>query len=50
MTEPPCRASPPQNPAHRRDPDQEKVDRVIRAMMTMTKFDIAGLDRAYADA
>jgi predicted 3-demethylubiquinone-9 3-methyltransferase (glyoxalase superfamily) len=33
-----------------RDPDQEKVDRVLRAMMTMTKFDVAELDRAYANA
>ena len=32
------------------DPDQEKVARVIRAMMTMTKFDIAEIERAYADA
>jgi predicted 3-demethylubiquinone-9 3-methyltransferase (glyoxalase superfamily) len=32
------------------DPDQQKVDRVIRAMMTMTKFDIAEISRAYADA
>ncbi len=32
------------------DPDQEKVARVIRAMMTMTKFDVAGIQTAYADA
>jgi predicted 3-demethylubiquinone-9 3-methyltransferase (glyoxalase superfamily) len=32
------------------DPDQEKVARVMRAMMTMTKLDIAELERAYADA
>jgi predicted 3-demethylubiquinone-9 3-methyltransferase (glyoxalase superfamily) len=32
------------------DPDQEKVARVIRAMMTMTKFDVAGLEAAYAEA
>jgi predicted 3-demethylubiquinone-9 3-methyltransferase (glyoxalase superfamily) len=32
------------------DPDQEKVARVMRAMMTMTKFDIAELEKAYADA
>jgi predicted 3-demethylubiquinone-9 3-methyltransferase (glyoxalase superfamily) len=29
------------------DPDQAKVARVISAMMTMTKFDIAALERAY---
>ena len=32
------------------DPDQAKVARVMRAMMTMTKFDIAEIERAYADA
>jgi predicted 3-demethylubiquinone-9 3-methyltransferase (glyoxalase superfamily) len=32
------------------DPDQAKVARVMAAMMTMTKFDIAELNRAYADA
>jgi predicted 3-demethylubiquinone-9 3-methyltransferase (glyoxalase superfamily) len=32
------------------DPDQAKVARVMQAMMTMTKFDIAELNRAYADA
>jgi predicted 3-demethylubiquinone-9 3-methyltransferase (glyoxalase superfamily) len=32
------------------DPDQAKVARVMAAMMTMTKFDIAGLQRAYAGA
>jgi predicted 3-demethylubiquinone-9 3-methyltransferase (glyoxalase superfamily) len=32
------------------DPDQAKVARVMAAMMTMTKFDIAELERAYADA
>ena len=32
------------------DPDPDKVDRVMRAMMTMTKFDIAELEKAYADA
>ena len=32
------------------DPDQEKVARVMRAMMTMTKFDIAEIEKAYADA
>ena len=32
------------------DPDTEKVARVMRAMMTMTKFDIAELEKAYADA
>ena len=31
-----------------RDPDQEKVARVMAAMMKMTKFDIAELERAYA--
>ena len=32
------------------DPDQEKVARVTRAMLTMTKFDIAEIEKAYADA
>jgi predicted 3-demethylubiquinone-9 3-methyltransferase (glyoxalase superfamily) len=32
------------------DPDREKAGRVMRAMMTMTKFDIAELEKAYADA
>jgi predicted 3-demethylubiquinone-9 3-methyltransferase (glyoxalase superfamily) len=32
-----------------RDPDQDAVTRVIRAMYTMTKFDIAALEQAYAD-
>lgn len=31
-----------------RDPDQEKVARVMAAMMKMIKFDIAELERAYA--
>jgi len=31
------------------DPDTEKVARVMRAMMTMTKFNIAELEKAYAD-
>jgi predicted 3-demethylubiquinone-9 3-methyltransferase (glyoxalase superfamily) len=31
------------------DPDQDKVSRVTRAMFTMTKFDIAALQKAYAD-
>jgi predicted 3-demethylubiquinone-9 3-methyltransferase (glyoxalase superfamily) len=30
------------------DPDPEKVKRVTEAMLTMTKFDIAALERAYA--
>jgi predicted 3-demethylubiquinone-9 3-methyltransferase (glyoxalase superfamily) len=30
------------------DPDPEKVGRVMKAMFTMTKFDIAGLEKAYA--
>jgi predicted 3-demethylubiquinone-9 3-methyltransferase (glyoxalase superfamily) len=30
------------------DPDQEKASRVMAAMLTMTKFDIAALERAYA--
>jgi predicted 3-demethylubiquinone-9 3-methyltransferase (glyoxalase superfamily) len=32
------------------DPDPAKVARVTRAMMTMTKFDVAALERAYAEA
>jgi predicted 3-demethylubiquinone-9 3-methyltransferase (glyoxalase superfamily) len=32
-----------------RDPDPGKVARVTKAMFTMTKFDIAGLQKAYAD-
>jgi predicted 3-demethylubiquinone-9 3-methyltransferase (glyoxalase superfamily) len=30
------------------DPDPARVDRVMRAMMGMTKFDVAGLQEAYA--
>jgi predicted 3-demethylubiquinone-9 3-methyltransferase (glyoxalase superfamily) len=30
------------------DPDASRADRVMRAMFGMTKFDIAGLERAYA--
>ena len=30
------------------DPDPARVDRVTRAMMGMTKFDVAGLQEAYA--
>jgi predicted 3-demethylubiquinone-9 3-methyltransferase (glyoxalase superfamily) len=30
------------------DPDREKADRVMQAMMKMVKLDIAELDRAYA--
>jgi predicted 3-demethylubiquinone-9 3-methyltransferase (glyoxalase superfamily) len=30
------------------DPDPARVDRVMRAMMGMTKFDLAGLREAYA--
>jgi len=30
-----------------KDPDQAKADRVMAAMMTMKKIDIAALDRAY---
>jgi predicted 3-demethylubiquinone-9 3-methyltransferase (glyoxalase superfamily) len=30
------------------DPDPARVDRVMRAMMGMTKFDVAGLREAYA--
>ena len=32
------------------DPDRAKAARVMRAMMAMTKFDIAEIERAYADA
>ncbi len=32
------------------DPDRSKAARVMRAMMAMTKFDIAEIERAYADA
>ncbi len=31
-----------------RDPDQDAVTRVMRAMYTMTKFDLAALEKAYA--
>jgi predicted 3-demethylubiquinone-9 3-methyltransferase (glyoxalase superfamily) len=31
-----------------KDPDPAKVERVTKAMFTMTKFDIAGLQKAYA--
>jgi len=31
-----------------KDPDSDKVARVMQAMMAMTKFDIAGLEVAYA--
>ena len=31
------------------DPDSGKVTRVMQAMMGMTKFDIAGLEKAYTD-
>jgi predicted 3-demethylubiquinone-9 3-methyltransferase (glyoxalase superfamily) len=30
------------------DPDSARVARVMQAMMSMTKFDIAGLEKAYA--
>ena len=30
-----------------RDPDQDKVQRVMAAMLKMTKLDVAGLQRAY---
>ena len=32
------------------DPDRQKVARVMRAMLAMTKFDIVALEQAYADA
>jgi predicted 3-demethylubiquinone-9 3-methyltransferase (glyoxalase superfamily) len=32
------------------DPDEEKAARVTAAMLTMTKFDVAALERAYAGA
>ena len=32
------------------DPDQDVVTRVMRAMFTMTKFDLAALEQAYAGA
>jgi predicted 3-demethylubiquinone-9 3-methyltransferase (glyoxalase superfamily) len=32
------------------DPDKEKAARVTAAMLTMTKFDVAALERAYAGA
>jgi predicted 3-demethylubiquinone-9 3-methyltransferase (glyoxalase superfamily) len=32
------------------DPDQEKVARVMRAMLTMIKFDVAEIEKAYANA
>ncbi len=32
------------------DPDRQKAARVMRAMLTMTKFDIAEIEKAYADA
>ena len=32
------------------DPDQDAVTRVMRAMFTMTKFDLATLQQAYAAA
>ena len=32
------------------DPDQQKTARVMQAMFGMTKFDIAALERAYAEA
>ena len=31
-----------------REPDQDKVTRVMASMMQMTKFDVAALERAYA--
>ncbi|HEX7268355.1 MAG TPA: VOC family protein, partial [Streptosporangiaceae bacterium] len=30
------------------DPDQDKANRATEAMLTMTKFDIAALEKAYA--
>jgi len=30
------------------DPDSARVDRVVRAMFGMTKFDTDGLEKAYA--
>ncbi|MGJ3562122.1 hypothetical protein ACR6C2_43725 [Streptomyces sp. INA 01156] len=30
------------------DPDQEKADRVMKAMLSMGKLDIAALEKAYA--
>ncbi len=33
-----------------RDPDPVKVKAVMAAMMTMVKLDVAGLERAYAEA
>ena len=30
-----------------KDPDSQKVQRVMRAMFGMVKFDIAGLEKAY---
>jgi predicted 3-demethylubiquinone-9 3-methyltransferase (glyoxalase superfamily) len=32
------------------DPDPKKVRAVVAAMMTMVKLDVAGLEKAYADA
>jgi predicted 3-demethylubiquinone-9 3-methyltransferase (glyoxalase superfamily) len=32
------------------DPDPRKVKAVMEAMLTMVKLDVAGLERAYADA
>ena len=32
------------------DPDRDKVTRVMRAMFTMVKFDIAALEQAYSGA
>ena len=33
-----------------RDGDPKKVQAVVAAMMTMSKLDVAGLERAYAEA
>lgn len=33
-----------------RDPDSEKVQAVMKAMMTMVKLDVAALERAYDEA